>query len=476
MNDDILAPAHSRTLPGNPAGLPQPGLNRLDRYLGSLPPAAVWSIALALAVAIAASDYATGYDMSLAVLYLAPIFIVSWTLGQRSGILIAMLCSVIWSLSVLLMHPPLVDPLLQVWDGGIQFAMYVLFSIVIAKLRTALAQADDRFAAVLEGMDAAVYVSDGKTGELLYANERFRAGFPPGHPLPALPDDEHQGEFHDTARGQWFLVHIRSMRWVDGRPVRLVLATDITERKRSEAIFHGQQEKIEANARFVAVGEMASTLAHELNQPLAAVVNYSMGCVRRLRSGTGPDAGELLEMMEKTAAQAERAGKVLQRVRAFAGRRTPNPVPCDLNEIIRNIMPMLVNEAQQHSADIALQLVGQPLVVRGDTLLLEQVILNLARNALESMNDTPAAERRLTIRSRVEESAVVAEFVDCGRGIDPQLESHLFTPFFSTKPRGTGLGLHICRSIVEAHGGRLWMSRNADRGATFHVCLSKASG
>lgn len=476
MNHDTLASTSARTPDERAIGLLQPGLNRLDRHLGRLPAAAVWSIALTLIAAIAASDYVTGYDMSLAVLYLAPIFVISWTLGQHAGILISMICTVSWTLSVLLMHPLVVDPLLQIWDGGIQFAMFVLFSVVIAKLRTALAHADDRFAAVLEGMDAAVYVGDEKSGELLYANERFGASFPPGRELPALPREQRQGEFHDSGRGQWFLVHTRAMRWVDGRPVRLVVATDITERKRSEALFHEQQEKIEATARFVAVGEMASTLAHELNQPLAAVVNYSMGCVRRLRSGAEWDTGELLEMMEKTAAQAERAGKVLQRVRGFVGRRAPALVRCDLNGVIRDIMPMLLNEAQQHGADIVLQLTGQPAVVMGDVLLLEQVILNLARNALEAMNDTPAEECRLTIRSHVHDGAVVAEFIDRGRGIDPQLEAHLFTPFFSTKPRGTGLGLHICRSIVEAHGGRLGMSRNADRGATFHVSFGRAAG
>jgi C4-dicarboxylate-specific signal transduction histidine kinase len=474
MNHDTLASAPGRAPHDNASGLLQPGLNRIDRYLCRLPPAVAWSIAFVLIAAIAASDYVTGYDMSLAVLYLAPIFIIAWTRGRHAGILMSMVCTVSWSLSVLLMQPQVADPLLQIWDGGIQFAMFVLFSIVIAKLRTALAHADDRFAAVLEGMDAAVYVSDEKTDELLYGNERFRASFPPGCEPPALPRDQWQGEFHDSVRGQWFLMHTRAMRWVDGRPVRLVVATNITERKRGEAIFHEQQEKIEANARFVAVGEMASTLAHELNQPLAAVVNYSMGCVRRLRSGAQWNVAELLEMMEKTAAQAERAGKVLQRVRGFVGRRAPALVRCDFNEVIRNIMPMLLNEAQQHSADISLELAPQPAVVRGDTLLLEQVILNLARNALEAMGDTPAPERRLTIRSHVQDSAVVAEFIDRGRGIDPQLEAHLFTPFFSTKARGTGLGLHICRSIVEAHGGRLWMSRNAERGATFHVSLGTA--
>ena len=475
MTDKTLARPQLHALPDNSSGLLQPGLNRLDRFLCRLPPAGVWTLALGLVLAIAGSDYVTGYDMSLAVLYLAPIFVVSWALGDRAGILTSMICTASWSLSVLLLQPLVQKPLLQVWDGAIQFAMFVLFSVVISKLRRALAHADDRFAAVLEGMDATVYVYDAKNGDLLYANQRFLAKFVPGSSIPMLNAGEHQGEFHDPVRGQWHLVHSRAIRWVDGRMVRLLLATDITERKRSEALFRQQQEKIEATARFVAVGEMASTLAHELNQPLAAVVNYSMGCVRRLRSGEW-SAPELLEMMEKTAGQAERAGKVLQRVRGFVARRTPNPVPCDLNEIIRNIAPVLLADARQNGAEIVLELSHEDVPVLGDALLLEQVILNLGRNALESMHETPAAERRLAIRSRVEAGAALIAFTDRGRGIEPQLEAHLYTPFFSTKTQGTGLGLHICRSIVEAHGGRLWMNRNPDRGVTFHFSLNRAAG
>lgn len=454
---------------------PGPGLNRLDRYVCGLPSAAVWLAALGLVAAIAASDYLTGYDMSLAVLYLGPVFIAAWVLGLRAGILMSVLCTGAWSLSVLFMRPLVSDLLPQVWDGGIQCAMFVLFSVLISKLKAALGHSDERFTTVLEGMDASVHVCDAKTGELLYANERFRSDFPPGTEVPTLPADLRQGEFHDATRGRWHLVHSRSMRWVDGRRVRLLVATDITERKRGEAVFHRQQEKMEATARFVAVGEMASTLAHELNQPLAAVVNYSMGCVRRLRSGDW-NAPELLETIEKAAAQAERAGRVVQRVRAFVARRTPNPVRCNVNDIVRSMASMLQMEAGQGGAAFTLELDEAIPDVRGDPPLLEQVVVNLARNALEAMHETPGAERRLTIRSRIDGGCVAVEVEDCGRGIDPQLEAHLFTPFYSTKEQGTGLGLHICRSIIEAHEGSLWMSRNAGRGVTFHFALAAAHG
>lgn len=137
---------------------------------------------------------------------------------------------------------------------------------------------------------------------------------------------------------------------------------------------------------------------------------------------------------------------------------------------------MLQMEAGQGGAAFTLELDEAIPDVRGDPPLLEQVVVNLARNALEAMHETPGAERRLTIRSRIDGGCVAVEVEDCGRGIDPQLEAHLFTPFYSTKEQGTGLGLHICRSIIEAHEGSLWMSRNAGRGVTFHFALAAAHG
>jgi C4-dicarboxylate-specific signal transduction histidine kinase len=261
------------------------------------------------------------------------------------------------------------------------------------------------------------------------------------------------------------------MRWIDGRMVRLQFASDISERRRTEALFRQQQEKMQMTARLVTVGEMATTLAHELNQPLAAITNYSMGCVRRLRSGNWQES-ELLEAMEKGAAQAERASKVLQRVRSFVSRRAPNLVSCDINEVIGGVGSMISLEARQRGAAVALDLSDAIPYVHADPVLMEQVILNLARNAVEAMEDNAPEKRQVTIRSRAyEQETVEIEVTDLGGGIDPQLEGNLFTPFFSTKPHGTGLGLHICRSIVEAHGGHVWVTRNPERGVTFHFSL-----
>ena len=193
--------------------------------------------------------------------------------------------------------------------------------------------------------------------------------------------------------------------------------------------------------------------------------------MRRLRSGSWNET-ELLDALEKGAAQAERASKVIQRVRAFVGRRSPNLVPCDINEIVNDVSSRIGLEARQNGANLKLELSEIVPYVHADPLLMEQVILNLARNAIEAMQETTPDERQLTIRSRPNgNNTVEVEVIDRGRGIDPQLETNLFTPFFSTKSHGMGMGLHICRSIVEAHGGHVWVSRNPGHGVTFHFSL-----
>ncbi len=446
-------------------------MEKVARFLANLPPARLLVLCLALVSVIGVTDYFTGSEMNVNMLYLAPSFVAAWTLGTHAADVMSIISMTAWFVSVLYMHQTYSHPLLHVWDGVIQFAMFVLFGFVISKLKNALSHADERFATVLEGLNAAVYVSDAETGELLYANQQFASTFPAGAELPALPRGAHEGEVHDKARGRWFLVNYRPVRWIDGRMVRLQLATDISERRRAEALFRQQREKMQMTARLVTVGEMATTLAHELNQPLAAISNYSMGCVRRLKSGTWNEA-ELLDAMEKGAAQAERASKVIQRVRAFVARRAPNLVPCDINEVVGGVSSMIGLEARQTGASLKLELSEVVPYVRADPLLMEQVILNLSRNALEAMQEAAPNERELTIQSKPNgEDTVEVAVIDRGRGIDPQLEANLFTPFFSTKSHGMGLGLHICRSIVEAHGGHVWVSRNPEHGVTFHFSL-----
>ena len=287
--------------------------------------------------------------------------------------------------------------------------------------------------------------------------------------------DAAAGEFADIARDRAYLIHARSIRWIDGRAVRLNVATDITLQKQTQELNRQQQEKLQLTARLISVGEMASTLAHELNQPLAAIANYNMGCVRRLRSGDYT-AQDLLDAMEKSNAQAERAGKIIQRVREMVRRRDPQRAECSINDIISDIAHMIEIEAEKNGVALSLQLDPALPRIIGDRVMLEQAILNLTRNAIEAMRDTPAAARKLTIASRCDkESMIEIQVCDAGCGIPAALVDNLFTPFFTTKRDGMGMGLTICRSIAEFHDGRLWATRNPDVGSTFYFSLPAAA-
>jgi C4-dicarboxylate-specific signal transduction histidine kinase len=431
------------------------------------------ALCVTLLVAVGAVDYAT--EVNVSILYLAPAFVAAWFFGSQPTVMVALFGAVTLAACLLIVfagHTFAQGPMHMAWDGAIQLATCALFAYVIAKLKTALSHADERFATVLEGLDVAVYVAEADGGRLLYANAPFRRTFADGSAPPALPEGYRQGEVHEARSGRWFLVHVQPLRWLDGRMARLHIVTEVTEQRRNEELFLQQQEKLAMTARLIAVGEMATTLAHELNQPLAAIANYNSGCARRLRSGDW-NAEELLEAMEKGAVQAERASSVILRLREFVARRQPKMEACDINEVVHGVRSTIEAEAAKRDVRLNLALSARIPYARADQTLMEQVILNLARNGIDAMESTPAAQRELRISSDggTEGGMIEVKVADHGGGIAPELEANLFSPFFSTKPDGMGLGLHISRSIVEAHGGHLWVTRNGEQGTVFHFSL-----
>lgn len=450
-----------------------------------------FALGVALIAVIAITDYFTFYELDLSVIYLAPICFIGWTLGRTSGIVFSGLALAAWLsnnqiISQFLPHSFLIYPhsFPRLWKALVLLATWVIFVIVLDKLKVALAHADERFATVLEGLYQAVYVIDQESGEILYLNHRCQNTFGSGEPLtnsrqieaqlqppPPLPNEERGGEFFDAARKRWYLLRTRTLTWVDGRTVRLKIASDITDRKQAEELNRQQQEKLQLTSHLVTVGEMASTLAHEINQPLAAIANYNMGCVRRLRAGNW-DAQEMLTTLEKAGAQAERAGRIIQRVRELVRKRVPLAVACDINSVISNAAILIEMTAEKNNVQLKLELAPELPVVHADEVMLEQAILNITRNGIESMQETPPDERELTIRSRVnQDGAIEIEIADTGCGIPEALVGNLFEPFFTTKPDGLGMGLSICRSVMEWHDGRLWATRNSGRGSTFHLTL-----
>ncbi len=364
------------------------------------------------------------------------------------------------------------------------------------RIRAALEAAHERFEAVLDGLEAAVFVADAGTDEILFANRAFKNihGFDavgrtvrgvavpqpergdyrldPRALKPAdVPRELFDGELQHPLSGRWYHVRERATRWVDGRVVRMGIATDITERKQTAEISRQQAERLQRTSRLITMGEMASTLAHELNQPLAAIANYCMGCVTRIQSGNvrGED---LLAAMQKASFQAERAGKIIRRVREFVKKSEPRRSAVQISEVLDDAIGFAEIDAKRMSSRIVADVAAGLPAVFADRIMIEQVVLNLVKNGIDSMAELPRDERVLVVRARaLGPSAVEVSVIDRGHGIDEDDRARLFTPFYTTKAEGMGMGLNICRSIIEFHDGRLVVDSNPDGGTIFSFTL-----
>ncbi len=245
---------------------------------------------------------------------------------------------------------------------------------------------------------------------------------------------------------------------------------DLTERHETQARLHELQAELAHMSRFTAMGEMASTLAHELNQPLTAVATYLNGCARLLDRGAGADLAMLRDGIERAAEQALRAGQIIRRLREFVARGE--------TERRRESLPKLVEEASalalvgERESGVRVDFVFAPecRAVIADKVQVQQVLLNLIRNAMEAMRES---ERRELVVSTVPamEGMVRISVADTGPGIAPHIMAQLFQPFVTTKSYGMGVGLSVSRTIVEAHGGRLWAEPNPGGGAVFFFTL-----
>jgi two-component system sensor histidine kinase DctS len=245
---------------------------------------------------------------------------------------------------------------------------------------------------------------------------------------------------------------------------------DVTEQKRARELARQQDERLQATSRLVTMGEMASTLAHELNQPLAAIASYSSGCINRLESDT-LDRAELLDIQQRIARQARRAGEIIRRVHDFVRRSEPQRAPLDLNTVIRDAVGLIEADARKRQMRIVTELAPGLPPVLADAVMIEQIIVNLVRNGMDAMRDTPRLRREVRIRTQQEGRHVCVLVADRGAGIPPETAARLFQPFFTTKPEGMGMGLNICRSIAELHHGRLTFEPAPEGGTIFILSL-----
>jgi two-component system sensor histidine kinase DctS len=251
---------------------------------------------------------------------------------------------------------------------------------------------------------------------------------------------------------------------------------DISDRKRDEELNRQQQEKLQASARLATMGEIASMLAHELNQPLAAISSYTTGALNLLERG-GPADGTLLKpALEQASAQAQRAGQIIRSVHQFVKKNEPQRQEIGIASLLDGIRTLIELQARQSYVSFRTRIPDDLPPVHADRVMIEQVLLNLTRNAIEAMQQVPPEHRVLNVVAEYQaaQGTVSVAVIDHGHGIPAEVGERLFSPFFSTKAEGMGMGLNICRTAIEFHGGALTFRANPQGGTIFTFVLPAA--
>jgi PAS domain S-box-containing protein len=375
------------------------------------------------------------------------------------------------------------------------------------RIRQQLQASHERFTTVLEALDAAVSVAPLGSAELLFANKLYRlwfggqalghlgmvaqagmtdqprtsdeslddvdsfVGLPTGSLTSAVSES---AEIFVAELGKWLEVRSRYLNWVDGRLAQMVIATDITARRAAEEQSAVQAERAQSASRLITMGEMASSVAHELNQPLTAITNYCNGLVSRIRSRQIND-DDMLAALDKTSRQAQRAGQIIQRIRSFVKRSEPNRTLSDVSVMVSEALELAEIELRRRNVRMSHYVAARLPRLMVDPILIEQVLVNLLRNAAEAIEQAKRPPGRRSVELRVIPRQVdaqpVVEFsvLDSGQGLAPEVMERLYEAFFSTKPEGMGIGLNLCRTIVESHHGRM-QAENIYNGSEVSGC------
>jgi len=249
-----------------------------------------------------------------------------------------------------------------------------------------------------------------------------------------------------------------------------VMVIDVTERNLAQQESKRLRDELVHAGRISTMGELAGALAHEINQPLSAIMSNAQAAKRYLAT-PAPDLEEVKEILNDIVKDDARAGDVIHHLRALLKKTKTELEPLDLNFSFREVMGFLRSDAVIRDVKVFSELDPMLPLVRGDRIQLQQVALNLILNAFEAMNEQPNADRQVLIRTGLKDARVVAAITDKGTGIPIGDAENIFKPFYTSKPQGLGMGLSICRSIINRHHGRLWAENNPDRGATFYFSL-----
>ena len=284
----------------------------------------------------------------------------------------------------------------------------------------------------------------------------------------------HQHEVFCRRTGRWYIFHWTALDIPNGGSFTLLSVTNLTERMDGVRQNRALQEQLLSSSRVMSAGEMATTLAHEINQPLAAIINC-LTAARALLRRPANHAGRLRQTLELAYEQAEQAAAVVARIREFVRTREPRRERLSVRTIVDKVVQLQQLDAQKHRVTLHVMMASALPDVLVDRLMIEQVLTNLVRNAIEAMQTTHPAERTVTISARSDlDGHVEVRVADRGPGITLAEEAQLFTLFFTTKPNGMGIGLAICRSIIEFHQGHLYFERAPGRGSVFVFTLPAA--
>lgn len=376
------------------------------------------------------------------------------------------------------------------------------------RIREELSASYERFTTVLESLDSAVSVAPLGSDEMLFANKMYRLWFGTrgqGHrhlvdlagnqPTPS-PDngdavDAFAGMPTDTLTeagaenaevfveelDRWLEVRTRYLTWVDGRLAQMVIASDITPRRNAEEQASRQAERAQTASRLITMGEMASSVAHELNQPLTAISNYCNGMISRVQEDRITQ-DELLGALEKTARQAQRAGQIIQRIRTFVKRSEPNPTLSDVSLMVSNAIELADIELRRQQVRLTPYVAARLPSLLVDPILIEQVLINLLKNAGEAIAQAGRLPGQRHVELRVgpkrQEDQDVVEFAvrDSGSGVPDEMIERIYEAFYSTKSEGMGIGLKLCRSIVESHHGRIQVQNIYNGAEVVGCCFS----
>jgi two-component system sensor kinase FixL len=275
-----------------------------------------------------------------------------------------------------------------------------------------------------------------------------------------------------AGKGRWLQTVKRPILDKDGTANQVLgSATDITARKHAELELAQQRNELAHLARVAMVGEMTSSLAHELNQPLTAILS-NVQTAQRLLDNPAPDMAEIREILADIMSDDQRAGDIIRGLRGLLKKSELNFRQLDINDVILEVIGLIRSDALIKNVLVKSWLAPDLPAVRGDRIQLHQVMLNLAINALDAMRDVPVSERKLEIAtSRIDPHSVQVVVQDAGTGIAPDQIEKVFEPFFTSKSQGLGIGLTICRSIINLHGGRIWVTNNAGSGVTFRFVM-----